>query len=132
MNNRTAEAAVSQVRRINSRWIVHHGLRETTARWLDHLEVRDPARLEETCGFAMRVMHEFRRLLQDPKPLFYSAVFSRARSEEIANFLKNNTFTKAILRHLHGTGGEISSPLPPEADNLARHIAGILREADRG
>ncbi len=89
----SADDAVEWVRRVNRRWIVHQNLNQTTESFLDHLAEHDPARLQKGCRLVRDVIQQGRET-EDPKALFYSALFSIATPAEVRRFLSRHLFTK--------------------------------------
>lgn len=65
------------VRNANRRWIVHHNLDARSEAYLQHLDKTDPRRLLQSCSNARRMVRE-RPANDDPKPWFYSGLFSLA------------------------------------------------------
>jgi hypothetical protein len=104
---RNASDPTTWARRVNSRWIAHHGLSETAGAYLDHLDRCDPDRLTRSCRRAHRLVR-YCRPGEDPKPWFYAALFSLASDAEIERFLAGHWFTRAALP---GRGAE-PDPLP--------------------
>jgi len=118
--------AVEWVRRVNRRWIVHKKLNDTTEAFLSHLENTDPARLERGCRFVREVIQEGRET-EDPKALFYSALFSIATPAEARRFLAKHLFTK--LAWQAGREGELpevglSEVTRRKLEQIRRQIAG--------
>jgi hypothetical protein len=99
VERRDGDDAVAWVRTVNARWLVHHGLREDAAAYLDHLAAVDPSRLQRSCRIA-RGMVRRRGSVSDPKPWFYAGVFSLATAEEGRRFLAGHEFTRAAVPHL--------------------------------
>lgn len=87
---------VAWARRVNFRWIVREGLRDSAAGYLDHLASTDPARLQRSCRRARRLTDRYGSD-EDPKPWFYAGLFSLASGDEIARFLTDHPFTLASL-----------------------------------
>lgn len=83
-------------RRVNARWIVREGLRESAAAYLDYLEATDPERLRRSCWRARR-LNVLSGMTEDPKPWFYAGLFSLASAAELARFLSSCPFTLACL-----------------------------------
>ncbi len=90
------------VRKVNATWLVHAGLRECAAAYMDHLAEADAPRLMDSC----RVVREMLRTLgaaEDPKPRFYAGLFSLATQDEALRFLSDHHFTLSLIpagRHL--------------------------------
>jgi len=132
MRNGTGkESSVSQevaaARRINERWIVRGDLRENTRNYLDHLAKADPARLERSCGIALKLVHA-RGKLEDPKALFYAELFSLATRGEAESYLTAHRLTWAVWRKLHGVLPDDSADA---ADRLAESLAQRVSDAMR-
>src|SRR4029453_760403 len=93
LEQRDGDDAVAWVRATNARWLVHHGLREDAADYLDHLAAVDPGRLKRSCGIA-RSMGQRCGSTNDHKPWFYAGPFSLATAEEGRRFLAGHKFTR--------------------------------------
>lgn len=106
--------AIPWARRVNSRWIVHHGLREAAQQYLDHLERTDPNRLARSCLNARQLTGKA-GAAEDPKPWFYAGLFSLATASEVKHFLKDHSFTASAIPALAGE--------PSLADALANASA---------
>ena len=91
-----ATRPVEWARRINGRWIVHRGLREQAEAWMRYLEAHDPGRLHDACVVAQE-MCEHREAEEDPKPWFYSGLFSVATPVEARRFLASHRLTAASV-----------------------------------
>ena len=99
LEQRDGDDAVAWVRATNARWLVHHGLREDAADYLDHLAAVDPGRLKRSCGIA-RSMVQRCGSASDPKPWFYAGLFGLARAEEGRRFLAGHKFTRMAIPEL--------------------------------
>lgn len=99
---------VAWVRRVNARWIVHHGLDENAQAYLDHLAKVDPQRLKRSCRNA-HLMVEQKDGMDDPKPWFYAGLFSLATNEEVNRFLAEHWLTKIV------TGTDDQTAIQPGA-----------------
>ena len=103
------------VRHANSRWIVRHGLGADAEAYLDHLARRDSERLLKSCRFAYLLVRG-RPPEEDPKPWFYSGIFSLATSAEIREYLSNHWLLRMVLTVAPGdlaqnpAGHEVSEP----------------------
>ncbi len=84
-------------RRVNDRWIVHEDLASHAAAYLDHLERSDPSRLQQSCERARRLLGSAEPM-EDPKPWFYSGLFSLARPKERQTFLSAHPFLQTVLK----------------------------------
>jgi hypothetical protein len=82
---------VAWARRRNNRWIVHHGLSKKTDSYLDHLAKTDPQRLSLSCRNAHLLVQKAKPD-EDPKPWFYSGVFSLATAAETQRYLAGHWF----------------------------------------
>ncbi len=91
--------AITWVRRVNDRWIVREGLRQSASAYLDHLASIDPARLLESCRRSKALTQSYGSD-EDPKPWFYASLFSLATPAEAARFLKEHDFTRAVITGL--------------------------------
>lgn len=93
---------------VNSRWIVHGGLKTHAEEYMRHLSVLDPGRLERACRNARSLMEQ-RERWEDPKAWFYAGLFSCATEEEVARFLDGHPFTRAaVLRDGEETDSDAS------------------------
>ena len=92
---------VAWVRDVNSRWIVHRGLNESTEAYLANLEATDQARLITACERAARLIHECGPD-EDPKPWFYAGLFSVSTVEEAKKYLTGHWFTAECVPSLAG------------------------------
>jgi hypothetical protein len=86
---------VAWAKRVNSRWIVHRDLNRNAESYLDHLAQTDPARLVSSCRNA-HLMTGWCDPGEDPKPWFYSGLFSLTTPEEAARFLGDHWLTRMI------------------------------------
>lgn len=77
---------VEWARRVNGRWIVHHGLNHSLSAYLDHLAKIDPERMARSCRLAHRLVHSIGPT-EDPKPWFYGGMFSLATEAEARKYL---------------------------------------------
>jgi len=115
---------VESVRRINRRWIVHGGLRDTAAAYLAELGQSDPDRLRASCQLAMELVHS-KAGHADPKPWFYVGLFAHARPHEAERFLASHPFTRAAWEILHDV--PCRDGAPGNLILLARQIAQEIR-----
>jgi hypothetical protein len=130
VEQRDEDDACAWVRAVNARWLVHHGLREDAAAYLDHLAAVDPGRLSRSCGIA-RSMVQRRDSESDPKPWFYAGLFSLATAEEGRRFLAGHDFTRmAIPRLAEVLGSRVTPDRVGEATWAAvERIRAALEEA---
>jgi hypothetical protein len=84
------------VKKVNQRWIVHHGLGNNGAAYLEHLALCDPKRLARSCQNAQQLVRSCGPT-EDPKPWFYGGLFSLATAEEVKQFLAGHAFTAAVV-----------------------------------
>jgi hypothetical protein len=96
MNEDPMKRSVEWVGRINRRWIVHHGLGQRAEEWIAHLEKTDPRRLKKSCRIARLMIGRWGEI-GDPKPWFYSGLFSLATEEEAKHFLAGHRLTTAAV-----------------------------------
>lgn len=82
--------------RINRRWIVHHGLGQRADDWMAHLATTDVKRLKKSCEIARGMIRRWAQV-GDPKPWFYSGLFSTATAEEAKIFLAGHRLTTATV-----------------------------------
>ncbi len=114
MKNAETPDQVAWVRRLNCRWIVHHGLGQSAEAYLDHLAKTDPQRLERSCRTAQQLARLAKQ--EDPKPWFYAGLFSLANVDEARQFLADRWFTISAIPAL---AAELGSTIPPEAMGAA-------------
>lgn len=99
---------IAWARRVNARWIVRQGLRESAAEYLEHLAANDAERLLRSCRRARRLTDRY-GCDEDPKPWFYAGLFSLALRDEVDQFLTEHPFTLAALPvYEAAVGGRIS------------------------
>jgi hypothetical protein len=96
MKHHSTLPPVDWVKRVNRSWLVRGGLNAHAAAWLEHLEALDDGRLLPSCK-AARAMCQSRGPFEDPKPWFYSGLFSLATAAEVRRFLATHRITKAAL-----------------------------------
>jgi hypothetical protein len=96
MNENEMKRPVEWADRINRRWIVHHGLGQRAEDWMAHLAKTDAKRLKKAC-MAARAMIRCWAQVGDPKPWFYSGLFSTATAEEAKHFLAGHRLTTATV-----------------------------------
>ena len=123
-----ATRPVDWAKRINSSWIVHQGLREQAAGWIAHLEATDPHRLHDSCLVAQE-MCEHRGCDDDPKPWFYSGLFSMATADEARRFLASHKLTSASVPALADDEGvrNWTASLCAETTRLLGRLRAALR-----
>lgn len=123
----SASPEVAAARRINERWIVRGELRENARKYLDHLAMADPARLERSCGIAMKLVHS-RGKLEDPKALFYAGLFCLATRSEAETHLAAHRMTCAVWKKLHsGHADDAADAAERLANNLAQRVSEAMR-----
>ena len=86
---------VAWAKRVNSRWIVHGDLNRNAELYLDHLARTNPSRLVLSCRNA-HLMTDWCDPGEDPKPWFYSGLFSQATPEEARTFLADHWLTRIV------------------------------------
>lgn len=123
------EKAIEKVLRVNQRWIVHGRLKENAAAYLAHLRTCDPERLLQSSELALRMVHR-KKLIRDPKPLFYAGIFAFATLREINTYLQEHAMTRAISLLLHGDNSGREA-LSESARDLATGIAIEIQEEQR-
>ncbi len=123
----TPDDPVAWARRVNHRWIVHHGLEENAEAYLNHLQAMDAERLLQSCRRAHRMVHEC-GMTEDPKPWFYAGLFSLATPPEAATFLKGHWFTAACILSAPAEPGR--EPVKLDEQTLAKLRR--IREALKG
>ena len=115
LEQRDGDEAVAWVRAVNGRWLVHHGLREDAAAYLDHLAAVDPGRLKRSCRIARSMVRRCGSA-SDPKPWFYAGLFSLATAEEGRRFVAGHEFTRAVVPQLaEALGSDFTSDRVGEA-----------------
>jgi len=82
--------------RINRRWIVHQGLGQRADDWMAHLAKTDAKRLRKSCNAARAMIRRWAEV-GDPKPWFYSGLFSTATEEEAKYYLGGHRLTTATV-----------------------------------
>ena len=92
----TSTDPVGWARRINGRWIVHRGLKETAEAYMVYLGRNDPVRLRQSCRNARRLASGCESA-EDPKPWFYGGLFSLATPDEAREFLAGHNFTASLV-----------------------------------
>jgi len=120
-------AAVEWARRVNGRWIVHQGLKERAAAYLDHLQATDHERLATSSEKARQMVRSCNPG-EDPKPWFYAGLFSLVSAEEAARFLDGHWFTASCIPSLPDDFGARMRPaeVGPDTDAKLRRIRGVL------
>ena len=86
---------VAWVKRVNNRWIVHRDLNRNAGLYLDHLAQTDQPRLVSSCRNA-HLMTSWCDPMDDPKPWFYSGLFSLITPEEAGTFLADHWLTRMV------------------------------------
>ena len=84
---------VGWAKRANACWIVHHDLSRNAESYINHLGQGDQRRLIPSCRNAY-LMVWLRDSMEDPKPWFYSGLFSLVTASEAEKFLANHWLTK--------------------------------------
>ena len=120
---------VAWVREVNSRWIVHHGLKQNAEAYLAHLEANDLARLIAACDRAARLVRTCDPL-EDPKPRFYAGLFSVSTVEEAGKYLAGHWFTAACVPSLAGQSRRFSAPeaISPETEAKIARVRKAVSE----
>ena len=96
MNHRAAMPAVDWAKRVNRSWITRSNLSDHAEAWMQYLARMEGDRLEKSCEIA-RDMCAIRNREIDPKPWFYSGLFSLATRAEAKYFISSHRLTKAII-----------------------------------
>ena len=128
-----AKNPVDAVKRINRRWIVHGGLRESAEKYLAELERCDPGRLHRSCGLAMALVHSA-PAGRDPKPWFYAGLFAMATPDEAERTLGKHRLTRTTWEILNDAShrGKVSSNVRALAGRIAREIReGLSKDSAR-
>jgi len=92
---RTPLDYMAWARRVNSRWIVHRDLNRNAGLYLDLLAQTDQPRLGSSCRNA-HLMTDWCDPMEDPKPWFYSGLFSLATPAEAGTFLADHWLTRMV------------------------------------
>ncbi len=111
--------------RINRRWIVHGGLRESAAGFLDELALKDMARLRAGCQLAMDLVHDNAEANNDPKPWFYAGLFAVADDDEARRYLAGHPLTRMVRAELRATPEQCGDFAGLES--MSREIAAAIR-----
>jgi len=98
---------VAWAKRVNSRWIVHRDLNRNAGLYLDHLARTDQPRLVSSCRNA-HLMTGWCDPMEDPKPWFYSGLFSQTTPEEARTFLAEHWLTRIVT----ASPGELAATSP--------------------
>jgi hypothetical protein len=106
-NETTPPDYVAWANRVNNRWIVHRDLNRNAGLYLDHLARTDQPRLVASCRNA-HVMTGWCDPMEDPKPWFYSGLFSLITPEEAGTFLADHWLTRMVT----ASPGELTSTTP--------------------
>ena len=94
-------------RRVNGRWMVHHGLKDCADAYLTRIEFLDPERFARSCERARLLVRKCPPG-EDPKPWFYAGLFSLATLPEGQQFLSEHWFTAECIPGLaKSLGAEI-------------------------
>jgi len=105
MDSTTAVDYVAWAKRANARWIVHHNLSRNADAYLGHLALHDGRRLLLSCRNAY-LMVWLRDSMDDPKPWFYSGLFSLTTPMEAEQFLANHWLTRTLTGRENGSAWE--------------------------
>lgn len=129
MKHRDTTNVIDWVRRINRGWFVRNHLADTAEAWLDHLEQSDPARLLASCDIA-RALSRGPDRVNDPKPWFYSGLFSLASEVEARRFLTDYRLTSAAIPALAGdeSVNQWVAGLGPATRQLVQRLQVAVRE----
>jgi len=124
---------VAWVREVNSRWIVHHGLKERAEAYLAHLEATDPTRLATACERAVRLVRACEPI-EDPKPWFYAGLFSVSTIEEAGQYLAGHWFTAECVPSLAGQSRRYAPPegIGPETKAKIARVRKVVSELELG
>ena len=121
--------SIDWVKRVNRTWLTKGGLNEHADAWMKHLAACGNGRLKHSCENA-RAMCSLRNPLDDPKPWFYSGLFSLATAEEAKRFISTHRITKAAIPSMHNDEDVILwlDRVGPETLELIERLrAGIAR-----
>ena len=123
---------IAWAKRVNRTWLTKGGLNRDADEWMKHLAACGGGRLKRSCENA-RAMCGFRDPLDDPKPWFYTGLFSLATAEEAKRFLANHRITKAAVPSMRDDEDVILwlDRVGPETLELIERLrAGIKRLPD--
>lgn len=121
--------SIEWVKRVNRTWLTKGGINQHADSWMEFLAGNDPARLLLSCENA-RAMCGIRNPLDDPKPWFYSGLFSLATAEEAKRFISTHRITKASIPSMHDDDEVVLwlDRVGPETKELIERLrAGIAR-----
>lgn len=120
---------VAWARRINARWIVHGGLDDTAAAYMDRLESTDRRRLALSCGIA-RALTGKAGAGEDPKAWFYAGLFSMAEPFEVAEFLLGHRLITTVLfaDPVAESPGRSHPPFTPPTCEMIRRIRSAIAQ----
>lgn len=129
MNQHEMKRPIEWATRINQRWIVHHGLGTRADDWMNYLSESNPARLRKSCETADRMIRLWDQE-GDPKPWFYSGLFSGATAEEAKKFLAGHRLTTATVPAMKGDQGVIEweNSLCYETKHLLQRLRAGIQE----
>jgi hypothetical protein len=120
---------IGWVKRGNSRWIVHRGLGKNAEAYMQHLERHDRKRLALSCRNAYLLVQQSDPM-EDPKPWFYTGLFSLVKPEEAREHLADHwllTMSVGVI-----TGQAATLPLLDSvSDNTLDKIRRIREAVDR-
>lgn len=86
---------VAWVKRANARWITHYNLSLNAEAYMTHLTQVDARRLLASCHNAYLMVWQ-RDQREDPKPWFYSGLFSLATNDEAREFLAEHWLARYV------------------------------------
>lgn len=125
----TEPETVAWVREVNSRWIVHHGLKDRAEAYMAHLEATDPVRLTAACARAARLVRGCGPI-EDPKPWFYAGLFSVSTVGEAERYLAGHWFTAECVPSLAGQSKRCTPPgrIGPETEAKIARVRKAVSE----
>jgi len=118
---------ISWVRRGNGRWIVHQGLGRNAEAYMKHLETNDPERLGISCRNAYLMVQQSDPV-EDPKPWFYTGLFSLVKPDEAQAYLAEHWLLTMSVGMLTGPAPIL---LDSVSDNTLDKIRRIREAVDR-
>ena len=116
---------VAWVRHANARWIVHHNLSLNADAYLNHLAQVDAGRLLASCHNAYLMIWQ-RDQREDPKPWFYSGLFSLATPDESRKFLAGHWLTKQVTASSNDALPLLSESREEMTQEKIRHLQEAL------
>lgn len=115
---------IAWVKRTNARWLTHYNLSLNAEAYLNHLAQIDASRLRASCHNAYLMIWQ-RDQREDPKPWFYSGLFSLAREAEARKFLIRHWSARDVIP----SSKNILIPLSERLNEMSLEKIRSLQEA---